>query len=95
MEKLGPKGERERVRVSAQSFLRFEMYTEQAFTSSDMGSVGAGPSAADPASTASLRTPWRFWGYLLFSLSSAIICTARGKNKKSQLDTSNRIAYVT
>lgn len=38
------------------------------FTSSDMGSAGAGSSVADPASTASCRSPCRFCWYLLFCL---------------------------
>lgn len=45
------------VSICAQRLLRFKFFIKQAFTSSDMGSAVAGPSAADPTSTASCRSP--------------------------------------
>ena len=42
------------------------------FTSSDMGTLGACPSPAAPASTANRKTPWRLWGCLRLSPPSAI-----------------------
>ena len=42
------------------------------FTSSDMGTAGACPSPAAPASTANRKTPWRLWGCLRLSPPSAI-----------------------
>lgn len=75
------------VYICVQRLLRFKFFIKQAFTSSDMGSTGAGPSAADPASTASCRSPWRFWGYLLFCLSSsAMMSTVEERNDKYQQD---------
>lgn len=75
------------ISICAQRLLRFKFFIKQAFTSSDMGSAVAGPSAADPASTASCRSPWRFWGYLLFCLSSsAMMSTDEERNDKYQQD---------